>query len=232
MAAARKTTGKTGPAKTRATNKGAKRAPVKATLLQAKPAPSTGLPSEPPGFLIVGIGASAGGLEAMEEFFRHMPPSSGMAFVVVSHQHAGHVSLLPSLLGKCTAMPVVEATDGMEVKVNRAYLAPGGTNVAILHGTLHLMEPVSQERVPLPIDYFFRSLAEDQKHRAVGIILSGTGTDGTVGVRAIKAESGMTIAQEPQSAKYQGMPRSAMGAGVVDVVQPASQMSEDRKSVV
>ena len=90
-----------------------------------------------------------------------------------------------------------------------------------LHGTLHLMEPASQERVPLPIDYFFRSLAEDQKQRAVGIILSGTGTDGTVGLRAIKAESGMTIAQEPQSAKYQGMPRSAITAGVVDVVQPA-----------
>ena len=162
----------------------------------------------------------------MEELFRHMPPSSGMAFVVVSHQHAGHVSLLPSLLGKCTAMPVVEATDGMEVEPNRVYLAPGGTNLAILHGTLHLMESPSQERVPLPIDYFFRSLVEDQKQRAVGMILSGTDTDGTVGLRAIKAESGMTIAQEPQSAKYQGMSRSAMGAGVVDVVQPASQMSE------
>jgi two-component system CheB/CheR fusion protein len=226
VAAARKTPRKTATAKSDAKNKGAKRQPVKATLPPAKPAPSTGLLSEPPGFLIVGIGASAGGLEAMEEFFRHMPPGRGMAFVVVSHQHAGHVSLLPSLLSKCTAMPVVEATDGMPVEPNCVYLAPGGTNMAILHGTLHLMEPHSQERVPLPIDYFFRSLAEDQKQRAVGIILSGTGTDGTLGLRAIKAESGMTIAQEPQSAKYQGMPRSAISAGVVDVVQPASQMSE------
>jgi len=199
---------------------------VKATLSQAKPTPSTGPPAEPPGFLIVGIGASAGGLEAMEEFFRHMPPSSGMAFVVVSHQHAGHVSLLPNLLSKCTAMPVVEATDGMEVEPNRVYLAPGGTHLAILHGTLHLMDPDSQERLPLPIDYFFRSLAEDQKQDAVGIILSGTGTDGTVGLRAIKSESGMTIAQDPQSAKYQGMPRSAIAAGVVDVAKPAGQMSE------
>jgi two-component system CheB/CheR fusion protein len=115
-----------------------------------------------------------------------------MAFVVVSHQHAGHVSLLPSLLSKRTAMPVVEATDGMNVEANRVYLAPGGTHLAILHGTLHFMESDSQERVPLPIDYFFRSLAEDQK-QAVGIILSGTGTDGTLGLRAIKAESGMTI---------------------------------------
>ena len=188
--------------------------------------PATALPADSPGFLIVGIGASAGGLEAMEEFFRHMPPSTGMAFVVVSHQHAGHVSLLPSLLGKCTAMPMVESADGMEVRPNCVYLAPGGINLAMLHGTLHLMEPASQERVPLPIDYFFRSLAEDQKHNAVGIILSGTGTDGTLGLRAIKAESGLTIAQEPQSAKYQGMPRSAIAAGVVDVVKPAGGMSE------
>jgi two-component system CheB/CheR fusion protein len=209
----RKAPGRIATASRGAKNKSLKRQPVKAT-----PAPS-------PGFLIVGIGASAGGLEAMEEFFHHMPPSNGMAFVVVSHQHAGHVSLLPSLLSRCTAMSVVEATDGMEVEANRVYLAPGGTNLVILHGTLHLMEPASQERVPLPIDYFLRSLAEDRKQGAIGIILSGTGTDGTLGLRAIKAESGMTIAQEPQSAKYQGMPRSAITAGVVDVVQPAAQMS-------
>jgi len=165
-------------------------------------------------------------LEAMEDFFRHMSPNSGMVFVVVSHQHAGHVSLLPNLLSKCTAMPVVEATDGMEVEPNSVYLAPGGSKLAILHGTLHLMEPDSKERVPLPIDYFFRSLAEDRKQGAVGIILSGTGTDGTVGLRAIKDESGMTIAQEPQSAKYQGMPRSAMTAGAVDVILPPDQMPE------
>jgi len=213
-----------------AKSKGAKRRPVKATLPRAKPTPSTELPAEPPGFLIVGIGASAGGLESMEEFFRHMPPSSGMAFVVVSHQHAGHVSLLPNLLGKYTAMPVVEVTDVMKLEPNHVYLAPGGTHLATLHGILHFMEPDSQERVPLPIDYFFRSLAEDQKQRGVGIILSGTGTDGTLGLRAIKAESGMTIAQDPQSAKYQGMPRSAIDAGVVDVVKPAGRMSESLRA--
>src|SRR5467141_478139 len=226
MAAARKTPRSTTPAKIGAKHAGAKRKRIAVLLPRVKPPPSTDLPAAPPGFLIVGIGASAGGLEAMEEFFRHTSPSRGMAFVVVSHQHAGHVSLLPSLLSKCTAMPVVEATDGMEVEANRVYMAPGGINLAILHGTLHLMEPASQERVPLPIDYFFRSLAEDQKQRAVGIILSGTGTDGTLGLRAIKDESGLTIAQEPSSAKYQGMPRSAIAAGVVDVVKPAGQMSE------
>ena len=141
MAAARKIPGKTATVKRGAKHKGAKRQPVKVTLPPVKPAPSTDLLSEPPGFLIVGIGASAGGLEAMEEFFRHMPPISGMAFVVVSHQHAGHVSLLPSLLSKCTVMPVVEAKDGMEVEANGVYMAPGGTNLAILHGILHFMEP-------------------------------------------------------------------------------------------
>jgi two-component system CheB/CheR fusion protein len=212
---------RTVPAKT-----GAKRQPVTVTLPLTNPPRSTDLPSAPSGFLIVGIGASAGGLEALEEFFRHMPPISGMAFVVVSHQHAGHVSLLPSLLSKCTAMPVVEARDGIEVKANGVYMAPGGINLAILHGILHFMEPPSQDRVPLPIDYFFRSLAGDQKRRAVGIILSGTGSDGTVGLRAIKAESGLTIAQDPQSAKYQSMPGNAIAAGVIDVVQPASRMAE------
>ena len=226
MAAARKTPRSTTPAKIGAKHAGAKRKRIAVLLSRVKPPPSTDLPAAPPGFLIVGIGASAGGLEAMEEFFRHTSPSSGMAFVVVSHQHAGHVSLLPSLLSKCTTMPVVEATDGMEVEAHRVYMAPGGTNLAILHGILHFMESPSQDRVPLPIDYFFRSLAEDQKQRAVGIILSGTGTDGTLGLRAIKDESGLTIAQEPSSAKYQGMPRSAIAAGVVDVVKPPDQMSE------
>ena len=226
MAAARKTPGRTSSAKGGPTHKGVKRWPVNDALSPKAPAPSPA-PSPPSlNNLIVGIGASAGGLEAMEDFFRHMSPNSGMVFVVVSHQHAGHVSLLPNLLSKCTAMPVVEVTDGMEVEPNRVYLAPGGSNLAILHGTLHLMEPDSKKRVPLPIDYFFRSLAEDRKQGAVGIILSGTGTDGTVGLRAIKDESGMTIAQDPQTAKYQGMPRSAMTAGVVDVILPPDQMPE------
>src|SRR4029079_4990046 len=226
VAVARNTPGRTFSAKGGATHKGVKRRPVNDPLSPKAPAPS--LDPSPPSLnnLIVGIGASAGGLEAMEDFFRHMSPNSGMVFVVVSHQHAGHVSLLPNLLSKCTAMPVVEVTDGMEVEPNRVYLAPGGSNLAILHGALHLMEPDSKKRVPLRIDYFFRALAEDRKQGAVGIILSGTGTDGTVGLRAIKDESGMTIVQDQQSAKYQGMPRIAMIAGVVDVILPPDQMPE------
>jgi two-component system CheB/CheR fusion protein len=230
VATVRKTARKTVPAKTGTKPKSAKKQRDAVPLPPAKPASATALLPEPSGFLIVGIGASAGGLEAMEEFFRHMPPSSGMAFVVVSHQHAGHVSLLPSLLGKCTAMPVVEAKDGMAVEANNVYMAPGGVNLAILHGILHFMDAPTKERVPLPIDYFFRSLAEDQKQRAVGIVLSGTGSDGSVGLRTIKAESGLTIAQEPQSAKYQSMPRSAIDAGVADVVQPVEKMAESLRA--
>ncbi|MGZ8385547.1 MAG: chemotaxis protein CheB, partial [Nitrospira sp.] len=226
MAAARKIPKKATPVPKGRKQHVAERGQATVTPPQETPAPSTILSSKPRSCVIVGIGASAGGLQAMQEFFRHTPPSSGMAFVVVSHQHAGHVSLLPSLLGTCTTMRVAEATDGMEVEPNQVYVAPGGSSLAILHGTLQFMEAASLGRVPLPIDYFFRSLAEDQQQRAVGIIFSGTGTDGTLGLRAIKAESGLTIAQEPQSATYQGMPRNAIAAGVVDVVKPADQMSE------
>lgn len=170
------------------------------------------------GFPIVGIGASAGGLEAFEEFFTQMPSDSGLAFVVVPHQSPGHTSLLPGLLQKCTGMPVMEVSDGLKVAPDTVYLALAGKNLAILHGTLHLMETSAHEKWPLPIDYFFRSLAEDQGHRAIGIILSGTGSDGTLGLKAIKGETGMTMAQEPQSAKYPGMPSSALAGGNVDFV--------------
>jgi len=182
--------------------------------------------SVPEGFPIVGIGASAGGLEALEVFFRHMPVDSGMAFVVVSHQPTGRTSLLPSLLRPCTGMQLHEAADGMQVEPNHVYLAQAGKNLALLNGALHLMEPDQRDRVPLPIDYFFRSLGDDQKHKAIGIILSGTGTDGTLGLKAIKGESGMTMAQEVESAKYGGMPRSAIAAGAIDVIRPVTEMPE------
>jgi len=191
-----------------------------------KPPPYFDVCQLQPGFLIVGIGASAGGLEAFEEFFTQMPSDSGLAFVVVPHQSPSHISLLPGLLQKCTSMPVLEVTDGLAVKPDTVYLALAGKNLALLNGTLHLMEPPSQDRLPLPIDYFFRSLAEDQKHRAIGIVLSGTGSDGTLGLKAIKGESGMTMAQDPQSAKYAGMPQSAIETGIIDYVRPPAQMAE------
>lgn len=224
MAEARRSTQKASKAKARVRKSSATPQASAKISPPHQPSASRRAPSELPSCPIVGIGASAGGLEALEALFRNIPPDSGMAYLVVSHQRADHVSLLPSLLSKCTTMPVAEVTDGMKVEADHLYVAPGGTNLAILQGVLHLMEPHSQDRVPLPIDYCFRSLAEDQRQLAIGIILSGTGTDGTLGLRAINAESGMTMAQDPQSAKYQGMPRSAIASGVVDAVQPPEQM--------
>jgi two-component system CheB/CheR fusion protein len=190
------------------------------------PAAKVGFRGADGSFPIVGIGASAGGLAALGEFFAPAPLDIGVAFVVVSHQPSGHVSLLPDLLRKHTAMPVVEATDGMRVAPNHVYLSTPGRTLAMLQGVLHVMDPDSDGRVALPIDYFFRSLADDQGDRAIGVILSGTGTDGTLGLKAIKAHAGMTMAQEAQTAKYAGMPESAIRSGVVDYVRPAGSMVE------
>src|SRR3984893_1469682 len=177
-------------------------------------------------FPIVGIGASAGGLAALGEFLAPAPLDIDVAFVVVSHQPSGHVSLLPDLLQKHTNMPIGEATDGMRVAPNHVYLSALGRPLAMLQGVLHVMDPDSDGRVALPIDYFFRSLADDQGDRAIGVILSGTGTDGTLGLKAIKEHAGMTMAQEPQVAKYAGMPESAIRSGAVDYVRPAGSMGE------
>jgi two-component system CheB/CheR fusion protein len=177
--------------------------------------------------LIVGLGASAGGLEALEEFFSEMPGDTGMAFVVVTHLHPGRVSLMPELLGRKAAMPVTEVDGTVVVEPNRVYLAPPGRLLEILNGTLHATEPPEPpEKAPraLAIDTFFRSLAADQKERAVGIVLSGTGTDGTLGLAEIKGASGMTMAQEESSAQYTGMPHSAIGSLRVDFVLPPRAM--------
>jgi len=175
-------------------------------------------------FPVVGIGASAGGLEALEKFFAHVAPGCGMGFVVVTHQHPGHTSLLPELLRKCTGMHVRVAADGVAVEPDCIFMSPPGGYLAILNGTLHLMEPDEPGLLRLPIDYFFRSLAEDQKEKAIGIVLSGTGTDGTLGLKAIKGAAGMTMAQAPESAKYSGMPSSAIASGLVDYVLPTEQI--------
>ena len=182
------------------------------------------IPSASERFPIVGIGASAGGLEALETFFGHMSPESGIAFVVVMHQPLHHVSLLPELLGRCTTMRVLAAADGMTIEPNSVYIAPSNTYLSILHATLYHLEPPTGASLHLPIDALFRALADDLGDRAVGIVLSGTGTDGTMGVRAIKGAAGMTMVQNEQSAKYGGMPRSALATGFVDYVLPPSDM--------
>ena len=169
-------------------------------------------------FPIVGIGASAGGLVAFEAFFSGMPADAdpGMAFVLVQHLAPDHASILTALMQRYTRMKVHEVEDGMTVRINCAYIIPPNRDMAFLNGTLQLMEPSEPRGHRLPIDILFRSLAQDQHARAIGIVLSGTGSDGTLGVRAIKAEGGMVMAQIPESCEFDGMPRSAIGTGMVD----------------
>src|SRR5579862_7943645 len=166
--------------------------------------------------IVVGIGASAGGLEALGAMLKHIE-LDGSAFVVVQHLSPNHDSMLGELLSRTTPLKVVTIADGMTVEANHVYVIPPNADLAILHGVLHLM-PVAGALGPrLPIDYFFRSLATDQGDAAVGVILSGTGTDGCLGLKAIKAAGGVTFVQDPATAKYDGMPRSALESGFADV---------------
>ncbi len=175
-------------------------------------------------FPIVGVGASAGGLEAFEKFFLNMAPDSGMGFILVQHLDPTHDSILTDLLKKYTRMPVHQVEDEMVVEPNAIYVIPPNRDMALHRGALHLMEPSAPRGMRLPIDFFFRSLAHEQKENAIGVVLSGTGTDGALGLKAIKGEGGLTMVQDPESAKYDGMPRSAIGTGLVDAVLPPDQM--------
>ena len=187
------------------------------------PAPS---PAARPGFPIVGLGASAGGLAAFEAFFSGMPADTdpGMAFVLVQHLAPDHQSILAALIQRCTRMKVFEVQDGMVVQVNCAYIIPPNRDMACLNGTLQLLQPAAPRGHRLPIDFLFRSLAQDQHERAIGIVLSGTGSDGTLGVRAIKGDGGMVIAQIPASCEFDGMPRSALATGLVDFELAPAEM--------
>ena len=177
-------------------------------------------------FPIVGIGASAGGLAAFEAFFSGMPADTdpGMAFVLVQHLAPDHKSLLTELIRRYTRMRVFEVEDGMEVLPNCAYIIPPNRDMAFLNGRLQLLEPVAPRGQRLPIDFFFRSLAQSLRESAIGIVLSGTGSDGTLGVRAIKGEGGMVIVQTPDTSEYDGMPRSAIATGLVDYELSPSEM--------
>ncbi|MDO8318548.1 chemotaxis protein CheB [Rhodoferax sp.] len=178
-------------------------------------------------FPIVGIGASAGGLAAIEAFFSGMPPGvdPGMAFVLVQHLDPDHKSLLTELIQRRTRMQVSEVTDGMVVQANRVYIIPPNRDMAFLNGTLQLLEPAAPRGHRLPIDFLFSSLALDQHQRAIGIVLSGTGSDGTQGVRAIKNEGGMVMVQTPGSSEFDGMPQSALATGLVDYELPPAEMA-------
>jgi PAS domain S-box-containing protein len=173
---------------------------------------------------VVGIGASAGGLEALVNFLENVPLASGLAYVVIQHLDPTYKGMLPELLQRSTPMAVFQATDRIKIEPNCVYVIPPNKDMSILHGLLHLLEPAARRGMRLPIDFFFRSLAEDQRERAIGVILSGMGSDGTLGLRAIKEKAGLTLAQDPANAKFDAMPRSAIDAGVVDIVAPAEEL--------
>jgi len=176
---------------------------------------------------IVGIGASAGGLEALEGFIPGLPVPNTMAFVIIQHLAPSYKSIMGSLLAKYTEMDIQQIKDGMILEPNHVYLNPPDKDVSIFNGRLYLSDPLDTHATRLPIDRFLSSLAEDQKERAVGIVLSGTGTDGSLGLRVIKGEGGMTMAQEESQAKYDSMPRSAINTGLVDFILPVEKMGAE-----
>jgi two-component system, chemotaxis family, CheB/CheR fusion protein len=191
-----------------------------------------GEPSQPQSFSIVGMGGSAGGLEAFEQFFSKMPSDTGTAFVVVPHLDPTHASLMTELLKRVTRMEVTEAKEGTRVKPDCVYVIPPNKEMTIFHGVLSLDLPKVAHGLRMPIDTFLRSLADDQGELAVGIILSGTGMDGTLGLRAIHGSGGMVMVQDPKTAKYAGMPGSAVQTGLADYVLPAEKMPESLTAYV
>jgi two-component system CheB/CheR fusion protein len=178
-------------------------------------------------FLIVGIGASAGGLEAVTELLRNIPQDSGCAFVLVQHLDPSHSSMLDQILARATTMPVRQVEDNIQVRPNQVYIIPPNTELDIERGVLRLSARESSGRgMSMPIDHFLRSLARDQGSQAVAVILSGTASDGSLGTKAIKSEGGIVFAQD-DSARYDSMPRAAMAAGAVDFVMSPAAIAEE-----
>ena len=195
-----------------------KQSPIKKDTVKISPPDNS--------FYVVGIGASAGGLEALERFFGIMSEGSGMAFIIVSHLDPKHISIMPELIQKSTKMKLFQAKDGMVVKPNHVYVAPPNRDLALLHGTIQLIEPPERHGLRLPIDFFFKSLSADLGEKAVCIILSGMASDGTAGLKTIKSELGMVMVQDPKSAKFDGMPTSAIQTGLADYILPPEEMPE------
>jgi two-component system CheB/CheR fusion protein len=171
---------------------------------------------------VVGVGASAGGLDAIEQLLGSSPEDTGLAFVIITHLERSHSSILPELIRKKTHMIVTPIKEGMKVESNSVYVIPPNKNVFIKNGILHL---VAQENHPnLPINFFFESLAEDKKENSIVVILSGSGSDGTLGLKNVKSEGGMVIVQDPLTAKFDGMPRSAIETGLPDFILPPEKI--------
>jgi len=201
--------------------------PAPGSLLQRRASPPSKRASST-SFPIVGIGASAGGLEAFAQLLALLPPDSGLAFVFVQHLSPTHASFLSEALARSTQMPVLQIEAGMRVEPNHVYVIPPGADLEIADDVLILRpRPVAPRAQHLPINRFLHSLATARGKGAIGVILSGTASDGTEGLAAIKAESGITFAQDPRSAKFKGMPQSAAQAGVVDFCLPLPQLAEE-----
>ncbi|NTV90870.1 MAG: chemotaxis protein CheB, partial [Clostridiales bacterium] len=178
-------------------------------------------------FPVIAVGASAGGLKAIEAFFTGMPAENGvdMAFVVLQHLAPDHKSILAEIIRRYTRMKVFEVEGGMHVKPNCIYTIPPNRNMAILNGAFQLFEPDAPRGQNLPIDFFFRSLAKEFKNQAICVVLSGTGSDGTLGLEEVKAQGGMVIAQRTDTSEYEGMPLSAISTGLTDYQLPPGEMA-------
>src|SRR5262252_3958125 len=189
---------------------------------------STGSTSPGDGdFVVVAIGASAGGIEAVTELVKHLPADTGMGFVLIQHLDPKHQSMLTDLLGKQTTMPVFEVRHGMKIEANNVYVIPPNATMSIRDHVLQLQAREETRGIPMPIDHFMRSLAEANGNRSVGVVLSGSGTDGTLGMAEIQAQGGVTFAQDDESARYNSMPHSAIAAGCVDYILPPRHMARE-----
>ena len=204
-----------------------KKKKVKTSTASKKPAESKTAFKKGTGCPIIGIGASAGGLEAIEGLFSNSRSDSNMAFVIVQHLAPGHKSIMDSLLKKYTEMKVFQVKDGMKIKPDCVYLNPPDKDVGVINRSFYLTEAKELRGARLPIDHFFRSLADDQAEKAICIVLSGTGTDGTLGLKAIKGAGGMAMVQDESQARYDNMPRSAIDTGLVDYVLPVEKMFDE-----
>lgn len=175
---------------------------------------------------IVGIGASAGGLEALELFLGNLPPNSGLAFVVIQHLDPDYVGIMPELLQRATKMKVLQVSDHLLIEPNHVYVIPPNKSMSVLNDSLYLFVPLETRGLRLPIDYFFRSLALDRQDKSIGVILSGMGSDGSLGLKAIKEKNGTILVQDPLDAKFDGMPKSALNANDADIIAPANKLAE------